>query len=225
MGFQFIKKGLELIHILHQENNLKTFLQYFVQEEANPLDVDAYHGSGAKFSQFKQSKARVKNDFFGGGVAYFTDSKPTAKTYAVGSAKREKSEPHIYHTSLSMKNVFDVDHKFSGEKLTSLLPNDHESFARGAGLLPYGSDKHKVISDLRSGKTELTGHQVFKGLSQGKVKSDFAREHLKKKGYDGLRYNGGDNMNVGHHNVYVPYSPEAIRINKITKLVKKVKGN
>lgn len=191
----------------------------------NPVEVDVYHGSGSKFNGFDQSKARIRNDHMGGGVGYFTDNHSVAKTYAKSMAKSQKTNtPYIYHTKLKMNKVFDVDHEFTGDKLKHILPHEkeHEDFARGAGLLKLGDDKHKVLSNLRSGNVKLSGHQVFKGLSKGNVNTAKARSHLMSKGYDGMRYNGGENMNMDtKHNVYMPYNSDSIKINKITKLVKK----
>lgn len=194
--------------------------------DKNPVVVDAFHGSGKRFNQFEQRHARIPNDYMGGGVGYFTDNKDVAKTYAKSMSKYHKTgTPYIYHTSLKMDNVFDVDHEFSGEKLKHVLPNDprdHENFARGAGLLPYGSDRMSVLGKLRSGDISLSGQQVFKGLSRGGVDTAKARDHLIQKGYDGIRYNGGENMDMDtRHNVYMPYNADSISINKVTKLVKK----
>lgn len=192
------------------------------KSESNPVAVDAYHGSGRLFTNFSKAHARVNNDFYGGGAAYFTDDHNVSKTYARSMAKTQKTgTPHVYHTKLDMKNVFDVDHKFEGEKLKKILPDNHDAFARGAGLMKHDSDPSKVVSDLKAGKISMTGDQVFKGLSKGGVYSDAAREHLQKHGYDGLRYNGGDNMKSGKHNVYLPYNSDAITIHKVTRLVKK----
>lgn len=196
----------------------------------NPVNVDVYHGSGSHFSKFDQKNARIPNDFMGGGIAYFTDHKDVAKTYASSMAKRatknkeSDAHPRLYHTTLKMNNVFDVDHKFSGDKLKNVLPDekDHESFARGAGLMKLGVDRHKVLANLKDGNVELTGHQVFKGLSRGGIDTAKARDHLISKGYDGLRYNGGVNMDMTtKHNVYIPYHADSITINRRTKLVKK----
>jgi len=203
---------------------MKSFLQ-FIEEvnEAlgqNPVQVDAYHGSGRRFSQFKQAHARIPNDYYGGGIGYFTDSKEVGKTYAKNMGKKTGNNI-LYHTTLKMDNVFDVDHTFSGEKLRAILPHpsQHEDFARGAGLMKLGTDKYKVLSDLRSGNISLTGDQIFKGLSRGMVNTAAARQHLISKGYDGLRYNGGTNMKMAtKHNVYIPYNASGITINKRFKV-------
>jgi len=203
---------------------MKSFLQ-FIEEvnEAlgqNPVQVDAYHGSGRRFSQFKQAHARIPNDYYGGGIGYFTDSKEVGKTYAKNMGKKTGNNI-LYHTTLKMDNVFDVDHTFSGEKLRAILPHpsQHEDFTRGAGLMKLGTDKYKVLSDLRSGNMSLTGDQIFKGLSRGMVNTAAARQHLISKGYDGLRYNGGTNMKMAtKHNVYIPYNASGITINKRFKL-------
>lgn len=197
---------------------MKSFIQY-ITENFNPVDVDVYHGSGRKFDKFDQSKGRIKNDFYGGGVGYFTDDKDVAHTYARSMSKETKT-PHVYHTNIKMSNVFDVDHDFVGEKLQKVLPDDLEKFARGAGLLKLGADKYKVLNDLKTGKALLKGHQVFKGLSAGGVNSAEAREHLSARGYDGLRYNGGDNMGAKKHNVYIPYNANSIKINHVEEVKK-----
>ncbi len=203
-----------------------TFKQFITEESNhNPVTVDAYHGSGRRFDKFHQSFGRVKNDFMGGGIGYFTSDHGVAKSYAKNGARFAKTDtPYVYHTKLHMKNVFDVDHDFHGEKLKHILPHEkhHEEFARGAGLLRAGTDKYDVLSKLKHGHLSLKGHQVFQGLSSGGVNSDKAREHLISKGYDGLRYNGGQNMGEAtQHHVYIPYKADSIHIHKVTKLVKK----
>lgn len=195
-------------------------LEKQMKPQGNAVEVDAYHGSGHKFDKFDQGKARIHNDHMGGGVGYFTSDHDVAKTYAKSMARTAKTNtPVVYHSKLKMNNVFDVDHDFHGDKLKHVLPHekDHEDFARGAGLLKYGSDRHQVISDLRDGKTKLKGHEVFKGLSKGGTATARARQHLIKKGYDGMRYNGGVNMNMAKkHDVYMPYNADSISIHKST---------
>ena len=100
---------------------------------------------------------------------------------------------------------------------------EHETFARGAGLLRLGVDRYKVLADLKSGSVKLTGKEVFFGLSNGGINTAKAREHLIRKGFDGIRYNGGENMNmVTRHNVYIPYNADSIKITKIMTLTKKI---
>jgi len=203
-----------------------SFKQFIREEEshANPVDVDVFHGSGRRFDKFNQNFGRVKNDFMGGGIGYFTSSHHVAKSYAKNGARFAKTDtPLVYHTKLKMNNVFDVDHHFHGDKLKHVLPDEkkHEEFARGAGLLRAGADKYDVLSKLKHGHLKLTGHQVFQGLSKGGVNSDDARDHLIKKGYDGLRYNGGQNMDQAEkHDVYIPYKADSITIHKRTVLKK-----
>lgn len=206
-------------------DTMLTYKQFLYEDVAhNPVEVDAYHGSGRRFDKFNQSFGRVKNDFMGGGIGYFTNSHHVAKSYAKNGARFAKTDtPLVYHTKLKMNNVFDVDHEFHGDKLKHVLPHEskHEEFARGAGLLPAGSDKYDVLSKLKHGHIKLTGHQVFQGLSKGGTQSDAARDHLIKKGYDGLRYNGGQNMDQAEkHDVYIPYKADSIDIHKRT-IIKK----
>lgn len=174
-----------------------------------------YHGSGSRFDKFEQSKARIPNDFYGGGVAYFTDNLSVGITYAKSMAKKKNSDPIVYTVELNLNKVFDVDDKFSGKELVDILPKDVEEFARGAGLLGLNADKFKVVAELKSGKMTLTGDQVFKGLSKGMNQTAKARQHLIKKGYDGLRYNGGVNMGMAtKHSVYLAYDAKDIKIKK-----------
>jgi len=188
----------------------------------NPVKVNVYHGSGHHFSEFSQKHAKLPNDHMGGGIGYFTDNHDMAKSYAKARSKDSKTHtPYVYHTNLKMHNVFDVDHNFHGKKLKHILPDEkhHEHFARGAGLLSAGSDKFRVLAKLKTGDINLTGHQVWKGLSHGNVDTTKARDHLVKKGYDGLRYNGGENIGgATKHNVYIPYNKDSIHINKTEKI-------
>ena len=183
----------------------------------------AYHGSNAKFAKFDQGKARIINDFYGGGVAYFTSNKDIAKTYANSMVKSKGGERYIYEVELSLKKIFDVDHKFTGKELTKFFDaKEAEDFARGAGLMKAGSDRYVVIGKLKDGDYELTGDQVFKGLSRGMVNTAKARQKLISLGYDGLRYNGGLNMNAAtKHDVYLVYNADDIKIKKLFKVVKK----
>lgn len=183
----------------------------------------AYHGSNAKFAKFDQGKARIINDFYGGGVAYFTSNKDVAKTYANAMAKSKGGERYIYEVELNLKKIFDVDHKFTGKELTKFFdPKEAEDFARGAGLMKAGMDRYVVIGKLKDGDYELTGDQVFKGLSRGMVNTAKARQKLISLGYDGLRYNGGLNMNAAtKHDVYLVYNADDIKIKKLFKVVKK----
>lgn len=183
--------------------------------ESKGFTGNVYHGSGSRFSKFEQSKARIPNDFYGGGVAYFTDDLGVGITYAKSMAKKSKGDPIVYTVKLKLKKVFDVDEKFTGKDLINILPKDVEDFARGAGLMTLDSDKYKVIADLKAGKYTLTGDQVFKGLSKGMNTTAKAREFLISKGYDGLRYNGGVNMGMAKkHNVYLAYDANDIEIIK-----------
>jgi len=200
------------------------FSEYIKEElEKNPVEVNTFHGSGRRFDSFNQSFGRVKNDFMGGGIGYFTTDHGVAKSYAKNGARFAKTDtPIVYHTKLKMDHVFDVDHDFHGDKLKHVLPHEseHEDFARGAGLLHPGVDKYDVLARLKSGNIKLKGHQVFAGLSRGGTNSDKAREHLISRGYDGLRYNGGQNMEGAvKHDVYIPYKASSISIHKRTRIV------
>lgn len=191
----------------------------------NPVSVIAYHGSSKLFKSFDQRYARILNDYMGGGIAYFTTDLDIAKTYAKSMAKTTGTGTEfIYTVELNMKNVFDVDNEFTGTDLVSLLPLDVEQFARGSGILKYGVDRVKTIMDLKSGKMSLSGERVFKGLSQGGVNTAKARDILIAHGFDALRYNGGANMNMTtRHDVYIPYDASVIDIQRISKIVRKIK--
>lgn len=203
--------------------SFKQFLREASEDDISdqPVTVDVYHGSGKKFDQFEPKLAKLKNDFYGGGIGYFTDNKNIAKSYA-RSSSRDTKTPHLYHTTLTLHKPFDVDEVFSGDKLTKILPkkyDDLDQFARSAGLIKPGVDSYTAIANLQSGETQLSGSQVFKGLSKGMTDTAKARDHLIKNGYDGLRYNGGMNMQQAtQHNVYIPYSMQSIKINKREQL-------
>lgn len=186
--------------------------------------LTAYHGTNAKFKQFEQSKSRIPNDYYGGGVAYFTVNKSVAITYAQSMVRKYKGQVYIYEVNLKMKNVFDVDHKFTGKELTKFFSDkEAEDFARGAGLLKAGADKYTVLGKLKSGDLSLTGDEVFKGLSRGMVNTAKARQKLIDLDYDGLRYNGGKNMQMAtEHDVYLAYDAGDIQIKKIYTSAPKV---
>lgn len=174
--------------------------------------VKAYHGTNSRFSQFEQSKARIANDYYGGGVAYFTDTIDIAKTYAQFMFRKFGGERYVYEVEIQLNNMFDVDQIYTGDILKRLIGNNYDEFARGAGLLKLGVDRYAVLSALKEGKVELTGEQVFRGLSNGMQNTARARETLKKCGFDGLRHNGGVNMGGQKHNVYLAYEARSIKI-------------
>lgn len=188
------------------------------------MRLKAYHGSNARFSKFDQGKARIVNDFYGGGVAYFTDNIDVSKSYARTMAKKG-GERYVYEVALNFKKVFDVDKVYTGSELTKFFTDKTvENFARGAGLMKLGSDKYSTLANLKSGKTSLTGEKVFKGLSKGMVNTAATRNELVKLGYDGLRYNGGLNMGMAtKHSVYLAYNAASIKLVKRYKMVDKVK--
>lgn len=177
--------------------------------------IVGYHGTNARFSKFDQRHARIFNDFYGGGVAYFTDNVKVAVTYAKSMSKKGGS-PIVYEAHLNLRKVFDVDHKFIASELTKFYTKKTlEDFARGAKLLRPDVDKYTLLGRLETGSLELTGDQVFRGLSQGMVHTAKAREKLVELGYDGLRYNGGLNMEMmTRHNVYLIYNAEDAQIVK-----------
>ena len=190
----------------------------FITEEQ--ISKIVYHGSNAKFPKFDQNKSRIVNDFYGGGVAYFTDNLEVAKTYARAMFRSRGGGEYVYKVELTLDKVFDVDHMFSKNELTQFFSKENvEDFARGAGLLKYGDDRYAVISKLSLGNVTLTGDQVFKGLSKGMNHTAKARQTLIKLGYDGLRHHGGVNMNMAtKHNVYLAYDANDITIQNVYKL-------
>lgn len=179
-----------------------------------------YHGSNSRFNKFDQNKSRIVNDFYGGGVAYFTDNLEVAKTYARAMFRSKGGGKFVYKVELTLDKVFDVDHTFSKNELTQFFNKDNvEDFARGAGLLKYGEDRYAIISKLSMGNMTLTGDQIFKGLSKGMNQTARARQILISLGYDGLRHNGGVNMNMAtKHNVYLAYDANDITIKNVYEL-------
>lgn len=185
--------------------------------------MKVYHGSNSIFKKFDQKKSRIINDFYGGGIAYFTDNLDVAKTYARSMSKKS-GEPIIYEVDLNFRKLFDVDDTFKDKELLKILEHDDiEQFARGAGLLKFGGEsKFTVLGRLREGKINLSGDQVFRGLSRGMNQTARARQILIDSGFDGLRYNGGLNMGMAtKHSVYLAYKESNIKITKIFKMVKK----
>lgn len=194
----------------------------FITESAG-FSGTVYHGSGTKFDKFDQRKARVANDFYGGGVAYFTNDQKVGIQYAKSMAKVAKTTtPYVYTVKLKLKKIFDVDHEFAGQELIDILPKDLDKFMRGAGLLGLQANEVMIRYKLEKGKMSLTGDEIFKGLSSGMNQTAATREYLISKGYDGLRYNGGLNMNMRtKHDVYLAYDATDIEIIKVQKVVPK----
>lgn len=187
------------------------------------MPIRVYHGSSALFDRFEQSKSRVVNDFYGGGVAYFTTDRAIALKYAKNMAKVRGSDTRvIYDCTLNLRKTFDVNKAYYGDELKALIRRGElEPFARSAGLLKYGSDREQVLIDLEKGNISLTGEQIFRGLSAGMVSTSKARERLKSTGYDSLRYNGGLNMSDVRHDVYIVYNANSISIDDVSIILPK----
>lgn len=173
-----------------------------------------YHGSNAEFDQFDQSKAKIVNDLYGGGIAYFTDSVPVAQSYARTMTNARGGSPVLYKVNLNLGRVFDVDDSFSGPELMEFIKHadSKDSFLRGARLRSLGTDKFQVLHQLESGKMTLDGDQVFRGLSGGMINTANTRKILQKMGYDTLRYTGGLITGGNRYNVYLAYYADNIEI-------------
>jgi len=184
------------------------------------------HGTNAKFKAFgkaSRKSKRIENDLFGGGIGYFTDDRKVALTYSRAMTNRYGGEEYLYKVDLNLDKVFDVDTVYSGDSLQKFWAHiKPETLARGAGLLKNGADKYSVLASLELGNIELTGHDVWNGLSSGNVNSSGAEKILMKLGYDGLRYNGGDNIMAQKHNVYIPYYSGDIKIRNTFKVNRRV---
>lgn len=188
-------------------------------EKLTEEPLHLYHGTGHLFRKFDPGKARTRNDYYGGGAAYLTDNPVVASGYA-NAGRRKTGNGYIYKVKTDLKNVFDTTKMHPGESVAKMLPDDVESFARSAGLLKYGTNKHQVIANLKAGKTPMSGDDIFKGLSRD-GQTHKAREHLKKLGFDGLKHVGGMIAKGRKHNVYIPYSSDDIKIDKILRIKKK----
>ena len=197
--------------------------------------ADLWHGAGRLFTGFDQTKARVENDYFGGGVAYLTtDSSDHRVTVGYArSASKNTQTPYVYRCALNARKVFDVDEEYTGKELRAFLKtfktrDQIESFARYAGLL--SKDRALVLSSLTkvllmddAEAISLTGAQIFTGLAGGQYRSSTVRQKLITLGYNCLRYNGGFQTAshvagmsaVKPHNVYIAYDAKDIQIKTI----------
>lgn len=189
--------------------------------ETNPVSVEVWHGTNAKFDRFNKEMARVPNDLYGGGLGYFTDSLEVAKGYARSSVKRVKvakdAQPYIYKVQSTLDNVFDVEKIYPGKFVAGFLKansySDAENFLRTAGLAKIGTDLPLKVSQLRNGQLDMLGDDLFKALSKGSISSTSGRDTLIASGFDGLRHPGGIRGGTkGLHNVYIAYENDKIKI-------------
>lgn len=190
--------------------------------------LTVYHGTAARFDEFGQENARVENDYFGGGLAYFTSSRRVAYGYARSAMLRTKSKiPYIIYVGVQFDKLFDARNtsKWSGERVLAFIQevglrsDQVEAFIRGAGLLDMsslqGRSPHVVKSAFMSGKIELDGESIFMALSRVLGNMAQARKKLMSLGYDGLCHIGGeitkDKLNRGKHTVFISYDKKTIR--------------
>lgn len=195
------------------------------------MAIKAYHGTAIKFDSFDGGKARVSNDYYGGGFAYFTSNKTVAVGYAKSAMIRLKSNtPYVIEVELNFKRLFDAtDNQIDVSQLKDIvdsLGNKLESFARGAGLLNFGTSIPLVLSDLKAYKAKMTGAQFFAGLSRAYGSMENARKFLQLRDYDGLKHTGGqvtrDKMGTPDHIVYIVYDPAVIESFKRFKVPKEL---
>lgn len=180
------------------------------------MKIKLFHGAGALFSKFRQEFSRSPNDHYGGGLAYLTTDEKIARGYATSSAKRTKSDPIIYLVEANFKKVFDIDETFTGKEMKEFLPKDIDGFARSAKIAKFSSDGSSLMlakSKLRDGTIELTGRQIYDGLSGvNNNQTSKVRDIFISMGYDALRYNGGLNMMTTSHDVYIAYKATTLKI-------------
>ena len=157
------------------------------------IDKNVYHGSNARFVEFTDRTKRIKEDLFGGGLAYFTDTYEVGEKYAKAMQKKYGGFQFVYKVRMTLRECFDVNYEYTGETFLKIYQQTKytpEEFARRAGLLIYGVNKYGIFGDIKSGRQKLTGAQLWKGLSNGGNENIKAQNVLKKCGCDGLRYNG-----------------------------------
>lgn len=177
-----------------------------------------YHGTGNDFDQFLQRFARTVNDYYGGGLAYFTTSIEIAKGYARAGMKRitgQGDTPTIFKVKTNFKKIFDVDDRFAGAELQKFVPKDVDAFIRASGIVKLGSGISPELAKvrLRNGTLNLSGDQIFKALEKVLGGSSKVRDFLITLGYDALRYNGGTATKIGiEHDVYIAYDAKSLNI-------------
>lgn len=187
------------------------------------MAIKVWHGSGTNFNTIDLSKGRMAdNDYYGGGNGkgfYVTTEQKIAIGYAL--AARNAASPTLYEMSYTPSGrVFDVDEKYSGPALQRFLPKSRsllEEFCRHAGLFKGLTDRTDALlieGRIEEGKMELSGDQIFKGLSEGQRTQGRAADILKSHGYVGLRYNGGRITGSAPHDVYISYKPSDLKILK-----------
>lgn len=179
-----------------------------------------YHGTGSMFDRFDQNKARLANDYYGGGVGYFTDSKDGAKNYAKAMSKKTGT-PYIMEVTLEITKLFDVDDEFTGRKFLDFIRGYNvEQFARDAGLLNYGVDKFLMLGDIKKGTLKIDGDKIFRGISNKMMNTSKAKKIIHHLGYDALKYNAGQliGSSGNKQEVYIAYDANKITINKVEKI-------
>lgn len=201
---------------------MQNFRDFFlVEERKSKFRGKLYHGTSARFDKFDQRFGRMENDFYGGGIAYFTTSIKIAKGYASASKKRIGGDMLLYTVDVNFKKVFDVDISYDGAEVLKILDGtDLEKIARGAGLMSYGNpNSQSNLSDLKRGRLSLTGDQLYKGFTTAnRGKTSAFRDKLISLGYDALRYNGGLQIRgETQHDVYIAWDASTIKIDKRQK--------
>ena len=186
--------------------------------------MNLYHGTSNVFDKFDEKYARLKNDFYGGGLAYLTDSYEIAKSYSKASKKYDKSDkiPRILTVKTSFKKTFDIDKEYVDDDFLKLISSiDIDKFSRGAGLMSLGSDTSAVKYNVKKGNVNLKGDQIYKGLEKAFNNQTYkVRKHLEKCGFDSLRYNGGLQIKTEHeHDVYIAYRASTLKIIKVEELI------
>ena len=171
-----------------------------------------YHGSGiGGIKTFN----KAEEDTVGSGV-YFTSEAKDAIGYARRWSRREKNANFIiYESSVDNiklvnlrkdKNVKKILDSFKQVLAEKLREPDLKWYYEGA--------LKKAIEAIHSGKVS-TGNLRDVTFSV----SDLFSNYIKSLGYDGLiTFEGGEGNDVGHHDTYLIFDPEKIRIDQEQKI-------
>lgn len=162
--------------------------------------IHAFHGTGAKFSEFDLDKG--KPSVVGGYAPMFADTKKEAKGYA-DEAKANGGKAHVLHVLLRLRNPLVIDLR-----------------AREGGM---SEQEYKRISGrdwppppqtwrAPSGYDALNAlmNSIGYGDARGLWRKVYA--HLQQCGYDGLLYvNTPGDHHDGAYNKYVVFDPKNVR--------------
>lgn len=164
-----------------------------------------YCGSNQNFQDFDDRNKRTTLEYYKGTIGYFSSNKNYAHLNAKNIVRKFGGTETIYKVHVRLSKLFDTRITYSGSDLIDVLPQDLEKFSKSAELTNSRKTIYDVLGELTSGKSSLSGKQIYKGLQLSKDVNQ-ANKELISRGFRGIIF---DDQN---YETIIPFYKQDIKI-------------